>query len=399
MDKNSQYFIALLNAFLKDTMPAKPIDVDWGKVYDLASMHSLSGAVYLPIQKLENTDKPELSILNKFKSDFFYATLRYEEQEKVYQKIAKKLSDDRIEHLFFKGVVIREYYPVKQMRTLGDIDFLLHKKDQEAFKKFMTRMGFKNTSSEQHEKYEKGKIIIEAHDKLISNKINSKVDYSAYFENAWDYAIAKENGYTYELNMEYHLVFLLTHLAKHFYELGAGVRMILDIAVILQKFGDVLNFSFIWKELKEIKLDIFAQNVFVLCDRWFQVKNTGTALEVDEFAFNVMTNYILDGGTFGFCNNQAIRIIKREYVKVDNHKLPKFRTFWRKIFLDFDEMSSKYPILGKLPFLLPFASVHRWFKCIIKKRSRTIKILKTLLTFTWLDEVEKSTDMMKKIGL
>lgn len=397
MDSNSQYFLALLVAFLKGTIPPEPVNVDWDKIYELASMHSLSGAVYLAIQSLDEGSKPELSILNKFKSDFFYATLRYEEQEKAYREIIKELNKERIEHLFFKGIVIREYYPVKQMRTLGDIDFLIHKKDQNAVKKIFTQMGYNDKSSSLHDKYEKGKVIIEVHDKIMNREINSKVDYFEYFENAWDYSISKEK-YTYELNLDYHFVYLLTHIAKHIYGSGAGVRLIFDIAVIIDKFGDKLDFAFIWKELKKIKLDVFARNIFGLCERWFQVKIPDTQYEIDELTYRTVSDYIIKGGTFGFSNNNvAIWLLRKSYSKKSNLKLVQIKAFWAKVFLNFGEMKDKYPILNKFPFLLPATWVHRWYRGITKKRAKTLKLAKGF--FYCAEEAEQSYDMLKRMGL
>ena len=412
MDTSSVYFIKLLTAFIKNTEPPKPGcmasseakrndqsgDIDWGKIYELASMHSLSGAVYLAIQRLEDSDKPQLSVLNKFKSDFFYANFRYEEQEKTYLEITKKLNEEKIEHLFFKGIVVREYYPVKQMRTLGDIDFLVHQKDQDAVRKVFTQMGYKNTSTKEHEKYRRGKTIIEAHDKIINKQFNSKVDYFSYFENVWDHAIAKENSYTLELDLNYHMVFLITHIAKHFYDFGAGVRMILDIAVIIEKFGDMLDFSYIWKELRKIKLDIFARNIFGLCGRWFNVKTLYEVFDIDEDDYQDMTKYILDGGTFGFSNNNiAISAIRKEYSKKENGKIIQLKAFWGKTFLDFNIMKQKYPFLKRFPFLLILAWAHRIYRCIVKKRSRTLKIINGIFKCT--EEAENSYTMMKRIGL
>ncbi len=397
MDGNSQYFIELLNAFIKDTLPPKPVDIDWDRIYNLSSFHSLSGAVYLPVQKLDNSDKPEQSILNKFKSDFFYATIRYEEQEKTYHEIIQKLNEHKIEHLFFKGIIIREYYPVKQVRTLGDIDFLLHEKDQNEVKEIFMGMGYKNNSSLAHEKYQKGKLVIEAHDKIINNKFSSKADYLDCFKNSWAHATAKENGYTYVLNMEYHLVYLIAHIAKHFYQNGAGVRMVLDIAVILKRFGNTLKFSFIWEELKKINLDNFAKCIFGLCDRWFQVGTYDTKYKMDETTYELMSKYVLKGGTFGFGLNAAIREMRKQYSRTDNRKLIQFKAFWGKVFLNYEEMKTKYPVLVKAPYILPFAWIHRWFKAVTKKRIRTANTFRGFFECT--EEAEQTYNLMKTLGL
>lgn len=398
MDNNSKYFFALLTAFLKEELPPKPLNIHWEKIYNLARIHFVSGAIYSVIEKLDKAEKPEEKIFKKFRSDFFNTILRYEEQEKAYKEIIQKLNGEKIPHLFFKGSVLREYYPVKQMRTLGDIDFLLYEKDQDKAKKALLQIGYKNLTNTGHWQYVKGNVMLEAHDKLMYSEINEKADYSSYFEGAWNNSKAEEKSFTYKLNIEYHLIFILTHIAKHFYGCGSGVRMILDVAVIIKKFGDTLDYIYIWKELEKLKLDVFSKNIFKLCDKWFEVHIPAGGINMEDEIFQAISNYILEGGTFGFNNrNFAVHIIRKEYDKTSNSKLAQLKAFWKKIFLNYKTMINIYPILIKLPFLLPFAWIVRWFQCIIIKPKRTVSILKGL--FSKADEAEQSYEVLKRIGL
>lgn len=398
MNKNSRYFIELLTAFLKKTIPTKPVNIDWIQVYSLANIHFVSGAVYVAIQRLQVEDRPKQAILKRFKSDFFNTILRYEEQEKEYRAIVKKLNEEKIEHLFFKGTILREYYPVKQMRTLGDLDFLLHEKDHEAVNEAFMQIGFKNLTTIGHWQYKKGNLLVEGHDKMMYSNINSKMNYVSYFENAWDNAISTDNSYTYELKPEYHLIFLLTHIAKHFYDAGAGVRMILDIAVVINQFGDTLNFSYIWQELKKLKLDVFAENIFGLCDKWFGIKVPCVLTRIEDGSYESIAKYILEGGTFGSNNrNEAIHLIMKQYEKANNRNLAQFMAFFSKIFLNYDGMKKIYPILIKQPFLLPFAWIVRGVQCITKKRKKTINILKGFANCS--NKAEEVYAVMKKSGL
>lgn len=411
MNLSSRYFISLLSSFIKDTVPKKPSSfvaenrgenndkaVDWEKIYQLACIHSLGGIVYLAVQKLEEADRPEISIINKLKSDFFYTTFRFEEQQKAFSEIVELLNREKIRHLIFKGTVIHQYYPVKQMRTQGDIDFLVHSEDLENVRGIFAGLGYKNHSTKWHDKFKKGKLIFECHEKLINNEINSKVDYAEYFKNAWQYAKNTGEGYTFELDINYHLAFLIVHIAKHFYEKGAGVRLILDIAIILDKFGDTLDFQEIWRHLETVKLDLFAKNIFALCERWFGVKTPGMNYKMDELTYNAMSKYILEGGTFGYSNNNiAIGALRKELSKSENVRFIKFKALLRKIFLDFDIMREKYPILKKHPYLWGFAWIHRAIKCIVVTRKRTIRILKGIRECS--EEGQNTLVMMRKIGL
>jgi len=405
MDESTQYFFALLRSFLKETTPPKAREVEWEKIYELARIHFVSGAVYVAIQKLSKENQPQEDILKKFKAAFFATVIRYEKQKEMSGEITEKLAEEKIQHIFFKGSIIKEYYPEKEMRTLGDIDLLLDKQNQEAAKKAFVEIGYKNISSSKSRNcwvYEKNNLTIDVHDKLMYREINKKADYIYYFEKAWENATPIDRGYTYELNLEFHLLFLLTHMAKHFYSYGCGVRMILDMAVILNKFKEEIDFTYVWRELKKIKLDIFAKNIFSICKKYFDVDISKTEkdenFEIDDNTFAMISKYIVEGGTFGFNNrNIASSRIRKEYEKTSNRKLAQIKALVGTIFLQYKIMKEQFPILENFPFLLPFFWVVRGFLCITTRRKRTVAILKGFTAEP--SEAEEAYEVMKKIGL
>lgn len=405
MDENTQYFFTLLRSFLNETTPPKAIEVEWLKIYELARLHFVSGAIYVAIQKLNNENQPKEDILKKFKAAFFVTFMRHEKQQKMSGEITEKLAEEKIKHIFFKGSVVKEYYPVKEMRTLGDIDLLVHKQNQVAAKKAFVETGYKNIFSSKSSGYwiyEKNNLRIDVHDTLMYGEINKKADYGYYFEKAWENATPTDKGYKYELNIEFHLIFLLTHMAKHFYNHGCGVRMILDIAVIIKKFQEAIDFTYLWSELKKIKLDIFAKNIFSICKKYFDldisITKNGENFEIDDKTFELISKYIVEGGTFGFNNrNITSPIIRKEYEKTSNRKLAQIKALFGKLFLQFKDMKKEFTILENFPFLLPFFWIVRGFLCITTRRKRTIRILKELIAEP--SGAEESYEVMKKIGL
>jgi len=401
MDTNTQYFFALLRSFLNETKPPKAIDVEWEKIYELAHIHLVSGAVYVAIQKLNKENQPEEAILKKFKASFFATLVKYEKQKKMHGEITKKLSEEKIKHVFLKGSIVKEYYPVKEMRTLGDIDILLHKQNQATAKKALVEVGYKNIISSKSTGYwiyKKNNLRVDVHDTLMYSEINKKADYIYYFEKAWENTIPIDRGYKYELTLEFHLIFLLAHMAKHFYDYGCVVRMFLDIAVILNKFNEKIDFTYLWRELKKIKLNTFSKNVFFLCEKYFDLDiskiEKSEKFEVDDTTFELISKYILEGGTKRAFTTP---IIRKEYEKTSNMKLAQIKAFFRKIFLPYTEMKKGFPILENLPFLLPFFWVVRGFLSITTKRKRTISILKELTSKP--SGAEESYEVIKKIGL
>ena len=405
MDKSTQYFFVLLRSFLKETTPPKAREVEWEKIYKLARIHFVSGAVCVAIQKLNKENKPEEAILKKFNAAFVEACIRHEKQKKMYGEITEKLAEKKIKHIFFKGAIVKEYYPVKEMRILGDIDLLLHKQNQKAVKEALVEIGYKNISSSKSRNcwvYEKNGLSIDVHDTLMYREINKKADYIYYFEKAWENAAPINKGYNYELNIEFHLLYILTHMAKHFYGYGCGVRMFLDIAVIIDKFKEEIDFTYVWSELKKIKLDIFSKNIFSLCKRYFDVDiskaEKDEIFEMDDETFELISKYIVEGGTFGFnTRNIASSRIRKEYEKTSNRKLARIKALFGTIFLEYKSMKEQFPVLENFPFLLPCFWVVRGVLCITTRRQKTVHILKGFTEDP--SEAEEAHEVMKKIGL
>ena len=52
--------------------------------------------------------------------------------------------------------------------------------------------------------------------------MNNNYDYQAYFRNFWEHAV-QLNQHSYTMDPEYHLLYLLMHIAKHVYGSGAGL--------------------------------------------------------------------------------------------------------------------------------------------------------------------------------
>ncbi len=405
MDANTKYFFSLLRSFLKETTPPKAIEVEWEKIYKLARIHAVSGAVYVAIQKLNKEDQPKKDILKKFKAEFIATCMRYQKQKKAREEITAKLDKEKIQHIFLKGSAVKEYYPVKAMRTLGDIDLLIHKDDQEAAKKAFVEIGYKNLSRRTSDawEYEKNNLRVEVHDKLIYREINNKADCVAYFDKVWENANPMDKGYRYELSLEFNLIYLLTHMAKHFCYFGCGVRMFLDIAVIMIKFNERIDFNYFWRELKKIKLDVFAKNIFAICEKYFNIDLSKTEqdekFEIDDKTFEIISKYIVEKGVFGSGNGIVLSYtIRKECETTTNIKLAKIKILFRVLFLEYKWMKKRFPVLENFPFLLPFFWVVRGFLSILTRRKITTGILKEL-TGEPSGGAEESVNVIKKIGL
>ncbi|MBQ7265980.1 MAG: nucleotidyltransferase family protein [Firmicutes bacterium] len=63
--------------------------------------------------------------------NIFNATVMYSvKQEYITNEVVSILEVNKIKHILFKGVVVKNLYPTPELRTMGDIDIIIDSNDQ-----------------------------------------------------------------------------------------------------------------------------------------------------------------------------------------------------------------------------------------------------------------------------
>lgn len=190
---------------------------------------------FCAISGAENTNEINENLFAEYQGAFLDSVYINNMQMQIFGEIKALLAKNGIKFVPFKGAVLRELYPDPEARTMGDIDLLIEKGRQKQVKVLLCANGFENTVCGSGEwVYTKGGVITEIHTSLINGKIgNSTAD--EFFENAIQKA--EFNGCEGRLLPQYHFEYILAHLAHHFGNCGAGIKMVLDLAVMLKAGG------------------------------------------------------------------------------------------------------------------------------------------------------------------
>lgn len=365
-------------------------EVNWGEICLLGDIHSVSGIIYEVITRLKiKTPQRAKEHLEKVFFKCVNYSLNLETQTK---KILNVLEREKIVHFITKGYVLREYYPQKELRTMGDVDIYIEEKDIERAKKVLSENGYELKSVYFSElTYEKDGARFEVHDNLLYESLGNGFNYGTYFKGKCEKVGKEKEKYTYELDKNDHLIYLISHIGKHFYSEGCGIRMILDIAIYLKRFKDELNFDYIFNEFEKIGLKKFAENIFYLCKVWF--KSEINFKEMDKELYVEVKKYVLEAGTFGFFERSAGAKVQRglyeEKVKGGVFKL---------IFPDEEKMRYICPwFREKKSYLLPIAYVVRIFGSLFNKGFEPIKKLFDITTKK--GEGKKQYRLIKELGL
>ena len=358
MNDAEQYLLRVLRGFVQGEDPGV-FSGDWQQLLELAAMHSVSGILGHSVMSFPHPDSAPLAPV--MRRQCLQTMAIFSQRGEAMARLSQAFSAEGIDHLLFKGYVVREYYTIPELRTFGDIDFLIHPADREKSDALMKRLGFAPKDNwEPIYSYLKGAEHYEIHSHVLETDISERADYREYFSRAWDYAEQKSE-HTCVLRPEYHLLYLLTHIAKHIHGAGAGVRMYLDIAFFLRHFGDTLDWDWFRGELEKLRFYDFTNMVFVFVQREFGVESPIPLRAVDEQTYQAFLDFTMSGGTFGkFGRDSAVIQLKNENIGEEN--VSKGKTLLHRFFPPASQIERRYTYLQGRHWLLPAAWVHRVIK-------------------------------------
>jgi hypothetical protein len=150
---------------------------------------------------------------------------------------------------------------------------------------------------------------------------------------------------------------MISHMAKHFYENGCGIRNLMDVYVYRRQCEDRLDWNYVASELEKCGLVDFEYHMSRLADIWLGDR------ESTEF-YNQLYLYMLDCGIYGKSENGIWgQLVKQDSYNSNNGK----RGYY---FPTLTYMQEYYPWLRKYKFLLPVAWCIRGVKGISSSEAR-----------------------------
>lgn len=350
MNKEKKYLITLCREYLYGKTQALDKNVDYLKLYELSNAHNLSPILFCVIKNAPNKEIVAADAYEKFENDFFEAVFRYNVQSSVISELSAVFDDSDIKYVFFKGSEIRNLYPVPQSRVMGDIDVLINAEDRDKAKEILVKNGFElvNSNGPVYD-YSRCGALVEVHTKIISGKVGSSNAESCFLDAMENAEFDSNRG---SLDINYHFAYLLTHIAHHFWFYGAGVKLILDLAVIQMKYN--IDYNILFKKMEEIGLKKFSKVILSVCKKWFSVgQDFGVATEKTE-------QFLVSFGAFGNLNRNKAAVIERKELE-EGKKNSAFMTRLRLAFPPYEKVKN-IPYISFIegrPYLLLAAWIYR----------------------------------------
>lgn len=390
MDINKEYFIYLLSCFLNGENPNGKF-IEWKTIYRLSEIHGVSAVIAREINQLESRFKPEDVLLSYFRQQLGYTIQNSEIKDNAFYTLKAILNENKIDHIFVKGIIIKNYYPVKELRTSGDIDFIVRDSQfDNALKAFK-----KNAIKIHNSTYET--VIFEINSNLIEMHRYSDVN-SDYFDDIFNLCTDHDKS-TYFLDDYNHLLYIICHMVKHLKYRGAGIRMLMDIDVLIRKIPAFEQDKF-YEMCKAAGILKSAQVLMSLSNYFFKTP----IVPVVDFNMEIkllsdLEKVLIDGGRFGYSKNSVSLQYIRESVNKNGEitLFSKFKILYKMAFPSKEYLKNCYPYYKKHSFLYPVARINRLIDGILKKRKHVNKTYKQVFSENNFSNIQ--LELLSELGI
>lgn len=312
LDNNQQAFFALLGAGLweKDVCLSQFGDIDFNEVYRLSEEQSVIGIVAAGLEHVVDVKVPQIEFLT-----FVGRAVQLEQQNSSMNEFVARLVTELNEHgiyaLLVKGQGIAQCYERPLRRASGDIDLLLDNENFQKAKDFLTPKAINIHEENPFDKHYSFQIkgwVVELHGSLRSLLPKLTDD---YIDAVQDEAFCKKrnrlwvhSGVNILLpNINDDIIFIFTHILKHFFHYGIGIRQICDWSRLLWKYKDTIDRELLESRLQDMRLMSEWKVFGSLAVKWLRMPIEAMPFYSPKAGWKKKSNkalaFIIETGNFG----------------------------------------------------------------------------------------------------
>ena len=243
-----------------DNVPACISKISWQELLAFAKKQTIVGIYWQGIQRLGDiSNKPSEDDVMDWMGNYTKIVRRNVKTDEAVVKLTKLMLDNGIGFFVFKGQTVASYYPTPEMRTSGDVDFYVFKKDWDRAKSFLEKeVTITDDHSGQHLEFTKDGIPFEMHYHTAVFASGSKQRYwdeliENYFNEVLDHI--EINGVEVPtLPPTLNAIYLFVHIYHHFLKEGIALRQFIDWMMFFEAKHDEIVVSELTAKLERLGL-------------------------------------------------------------------------------------------------------------------------------------------------
>lgn len=325
MLKQQKFFFEFLRFCIGSAkeIPGSLKEADWKELYAIAKKQALLGVLFHGIRRLPKELAPEQKLLMQW---MVMAEMIRKQNIRLFQdsvKVCKNFENEGFANCILKGQGNALLYPDPYMRTSGDIDIYLSG-GRKKIMKYVDQVCPNQVMRYHHVDFPVMKTAIEVHFTPsymfcpIHNRRMQK-----WFEEVMGeqckHRVSLPDGYgkIHVPQVSFNVIYILSHLYRHIFTEGIGLRQLLDYYFVLLKWHtDLTNLTDSNKslpqmtlintdldalrhELKYLGLWKFAGAVMFVMKEVFGLSEDRMIAPMDEKEGRFLLDEIMRGGNFG----------------------------------------------------------------------------------------------------
>ena len=304
-------------------IPGSLKEVDWKELYAIGKKQALLGVLFYGIQRLPKELAPEQKLLMQW---MVMAEQIRKQNIRLFQdsvKVCQNFENEGFANCILKGQGNALLYPDPYMRTPGDIDIYLSG-GRRKIMKYVDQVCPNQVMRYHHVDFPVMKTAIEVHFTPsymfcpIHNRRMQK-----WFEKVMDEqcnhrgSLPDGYGEIHVPQVSFNVIYILSHLYRHIFTEGIGLRQLLDYYFVLVKWHTNLtnltdsnkslpqmtqintDLDTLRHELKYLGLWKFAQAVMYVLHEVFGLSEDRMIAPMDEREGRFLLDEIMRGGNFG----------------------------------------------------------------------------------------------------
>lgn len=366
-----QYIIDLVSYTLFDTHfdfnKYENKELDYKYIATKIHEQKMEGLVYHAMSTLKINNNLYNHLHNR------YMTILYTcvQQENEYQELVKLFEANNIDYVPLKGTFMKHYYPKMEMRLMGDIDVLIPSEKKIEVRNLLLQKNYRIILpleyNNHHEVFQYKYSTFEIHHRLFDEGIieNELLDNLVWVET---------NNHV--LNIEFNITYLVSHYKKHFIQLGASYKSMIDICLLLEK--EIFDREKLKKLLKETKNYNFFNNIVCTYNAIFGRKTFCFENTLNDEEIVEINNLLFKCGDFGFGmeNNPVKSEMLKNFATKKINVFTKISYLLSRVCLPYRKFKYISKAIKYCPILLPFGWFVRFFVLLLNKKRNGINKFK-----------------------
>ena len=298
-------------------------EVDWKELYAIAKKQALLGVLFHGIRRLPKELAPEQKLLMQW---MVMAEMIRKQNIRLFQdsvKVCQNFEKEGFANCILKGQGNALLYPDPCMRTPGDIDIYLTG-GRKRVMQYINKLCPNQVMRYHHVDFPVMKTAIEVHftpSYMFFPIHNSRMQkwFKEVMGEQCNHRVSLPDGYgeIHVPQVSFNVIYILSHLHRHIFTEGIGLRQLLDYYFVLVKWHtDLTNLTDSNKSLPQmtqINTDLdalrhklkylglwkFAQAVMFVMKEVFGLSEDRMIVPMDEREGRFLLDEIMRGGNFG----------------------------------------------------------------------------------------------------